>query len=124
MDAKSRDKAAEHHFERARATATGKEASRGIEETYSNPAQGAIEYNRKALAIAQANINLAFECAQELLDARSSSEVVEVMTKHARQQVQAMTEQTSELSMLAQKALTDSIRPLTTGLSSALHGAT
>jgi hypothetical protein len=108
----------------AQARHTGEEFTRRIENTYSNATQGAIEYHRKALEMAQANINSAFECAQELLGVTSPSEFIEVTTKHARQQVQAMTEQTRELSALAQKAATNGIGPLTIGLAGAFRETT
>ena len=113
---------AKHDFERA--SATGEEASRRIEDTYSKAAEDAMEYHRKALAVAQANINMAFECAQELLGVTSPSEFVEVAAKRARQQVQAVTEQTRELSALAQKAVANSIQPLTGGLTRGFRGTT
>lgn len=112
------------HQTAAQVTHTGEEFTRRIEDTYSKATQGAIEYHRKALEMAQANINSAFECARELLGVTSPSEFLEVTTKHARQQVQAMTEQTRELSMLAQKAATNGIGPLPIGLANAFRQTT
>jgi phasin len=111
-----------HTFEEA--SAAGKEAARRVEDTYSKAFQEAMDYNRKALAIAQANVDAVFECAQKLMGVRSPSEFMEVATNHARQQVQAMTEQTKELTALAQKAAVHSVEPLTSGLTSAFRGTT
>jgi phasin len=113
---------ARHTFEKT--SAAGEEATRRIEDTYAATNQVALEFHRKVLAIAQANIDAAFDCAQELLGVTSPSEFIEVATSHARQQVQAMTEQTRELAAVAQKAATDSIKPLATGFTSAFHGTT
>jgi len=76
------------------------------------------------LEIAQTNVDAAFDCAQELLGVTSPSQFFEVATNHARQQAQAMTEQTKELAALAQKAASDSIKPLAGGLTSAFPGNT
>jgi phasin len=113
---------AKHTFEKA--SAAGEEATRRIEDTYSRVAQGTIDFHRKVLEIAQANVDAAFDCAQELIGVTSPSQFFEVTTNHARQQAQAMTEQTRELAALAQKAATDSIKPLAGGLTSAFPGTT
>jgi phasin family protein len=103
---------------------TFEKASAAGEEAYSRVAQGTIDFHRKVLEIAQANVDAAFDCAQELVGVTSPSQFIEVATKHARQQVQSMTEQNRELAELAQKAATDSIKPLAGGLTSAFHGTT
>ncbi len=113
---------AKHTFEKA--SAAGEEATRRIEDTYSRVAQGTIDFHRKVLEIAQANVDAAFNCAQELVGVTSPSQFFEVTTNHAHQQAQAMTEQNRELAALAQKAATDSIKPLAGGLTSAFHGTT
>jgi hypothetical protein len=71
-----------------------------------------------------ANVDAAFDCAQELVGVTSPTQFFEVTTNHARQQTQAMTEQTRELAALAQKAATDSIKPLAGGLTSPFQGTT
>jgi hypothetical protein len=104
-------------------SASGREATRRIEDTYAVTTQGALDFHRKVLAIAQANVDAAFECAQELVGVTSPSEFIEVTTSHARRQWQAMTEQSMELSTLARNAAADSVKPLTGGLGGAFPGA-
>jgi phasin len=113
---------AKHAF--AKASAAGEEATRRIEDTYATTTQAAMDFHRKVLTIAQANVDAAFECAQQLVGVTSPSEFIEVTTSHARQQWQAMNEQTMELSTLARKAAADSIKPLTSGFAGAFPGAT
>jgi len=100
----------------------GEEAARRIENIYLGAAQGIIGFNQKALAIAQANVDAAFDCARELVGVTSPSEFIEVSTKHARQQLQAMGQQTRELAELAQKAAIESMGPFATGLGGVLLG--
>jgi phasin len=99
-----------------KATGANQEASRRLEETYSKATQGAVEYQRKAIAIVQTNVDAFFDCAQELVGVKSASEFMEVSINHACRQLETMAEQSRELASLAQKAATESIEPLTNGL--------
>jgi phasin len=100
--------------------AAGEEATHRIKNMYAGTSQTALDFHRRVLAIAQANVDAAFNCAQELVGVTSPSEFMEIATSHARQQVEAVTEQTKELTALAQKAANDSMQPLA-GLSTALQ---
>ena len=103
------------------ATEVGQEAGRRIEDSYLKATQGAIEYQRRALAIAQTNLDAALECAQALVSAKSSLEFMQMSMDHARRQFESMSNQTRELAQLAQETATSSIAPLTNGLNSALR---
>ena len=104
-----------------RATEVGQETGRRIEDSYLQATQGSIEYQRRALAIVQANFDAAFECSQALVSVKSPLEFIEVSMEHARRQFDALSNQTRELAQLAQKAATSNIEPLTNGLNSALR---
>src|SRR5712692_4205657 len=71
----------------------GEETTRRIENNYSRATQGITEFHQKLLAIAHANVDAAFDCARELVGVTSPSEFIEVSTKHARQHLQAMSQQ-------------------------------
>ena len=88
-------------------TDAAREAAGRAEASYSNAAHGALEYQRKVLEIAQANVDATFEYAHELTEVRSIPELVELSTAHARKQFEAMTAQTNELAELAQKVTTE-----------------
>ena len=100
----------------------GEEATRPIENTYSKVAQSTIEFHQKLLAIAHANVNAASDYARELVGVTSPSEFIEVSTKHARQQLHAMSQQTRELAELGQKAAIESMGPLGTMVGGTLVG--
>jgi phasin len=84
-------------------TAT-EEATDLLEDTYSTAAKGTTDYNLKLIELARANANAAFDYARELLAVKSISEVVELSTAHARQQFEALTEQTKELTALPRRS--------------------
>ena len=92
-------------------TAT-EEATDLLEDTYSTAAKGTTDYNLKLIELARANANAAFDYARELLAVKSISEVVELSTAHARQQFETLTEQTKELTALAQKVATETAEPI------------
>ena len=90
-----------------KAKAVTEKATGQLKDAYTNAAKGATDYNLKVIEIARTNTNTAFDNACELLGVKSLSEFVELSTKHARKQVEAMTAQTKELTELAQKVATE-----------------
>jgi phasin len=79
-------------------------------------AKGTADYNRKVIEVARANANAAFDYARDLLDAKSISDVAEVSSTHARKQFEAFSQQTKDLTTLAQKLAVDAAEPIKTGL--------
>jgi len=106
-------------YEKVKAAA--EEATDLLEDTYSTAAKGAADYNLKVIEAARANTNAAFDYARELLDVKSLSEVVEISTSHARKQFEALSEQTKELTALAQKVASESAEPIKTGMTKAFR---
>jgi phasin len=92
-------------YEKAKA-ATEKATDR-LKDAYTTAAKGATDYNLKVIEIARTNTNTAVDNAYELLGVKSLTEFVELSTKHARKQFEAMTAQTKELTELAQKVTTE-----------------
>jgi phasin len=91
---------AKQAYENIRA-ATG-EASNTIKNAYW-AAQGAVDYNLKLIEVACANTTAAFDYVHELLGVKSLSGFVEVSAGHARKQFEVLSEQSKELTALAQK---------------------
>src|SRR5262249_51626354 len=91
-----------------------------IKDSYSTALKGAQDYNNKLLEFAQSNSDTAFEFAQRLLRAESSSELVE-LSDAARRQSATLTEQTKELAALVQKVTLASTETLRTGTTKALR---
>jgi hypothetical protein len=67
-------------------------------------AQNARAYNVKLIEFAAINASSVFNYAQKLSRAHSPQEFADVVTNHVRDQFESLTEQTEELSALAQKA--------------------
>jgi hypothetical protein len=67
-------------------------------------AQNAGAYNVKLMEFSAINASAVFNYAQKLSRVRSPQEFADVVTNHVRDQFESLTEQTEELSALAQKA--------------------
>ena len=101
--------------------AAAEEATDALEDTYTTATKGAADYNLKVIEAARANTNAAFDYARELLDVKSLSEVVELSTAHARKQFEQLSEQTKELTTLAQRVANETTEPLRAGVSKAFR---
>src|SRR5262249_17902270 len=116
QEKKSTDKKASETARDPRETA--REAAGRAQESYSSAAEGFREYQLKLISVAQANANAIFEYAQDVLQAQSITELIELSGSHSRRQFEMMAEQTRELVSSAQKMATDAARPLTSALGS------
>jgi len=101
-------------YEKMRAAA--EDATGALEGTLSIAAKGTADYNRKVIEVARANTNAVFDYARDLLDAKSVSDVAELSTAHARKQFEALSQQTKDLTMLAEKLATATSEPIKTRL--------
>jgi phasin len=99
--------------------AAAEEATDVLETTYSTATKGASDYGLKVIEVARTNTNAAFDFAGEIMAAKTLSEVVELMSAHARKQFEALTEQSKELASLAQKVATESSEPIKSGMNKA-----
>jgi phasin len=100
--------------------AAAEEATDVLETTYSTATKGASDYGLKMIEAARVNTNAAFDFAGELMAAKTLSEIVELSSTHARKQFEALTQQSKELSALAQKVATETAEPIKSGVSKAL----
>jgi len=96
----------------SRAGESAREAAARVEESSSRAAEGFREYQLKVLSAAQANVNAIFEYAQDVIQAQSVSELMEVSATHSRRQLESMAQQSREIASAAQKLATESARPL------------
>jgi len=99
--------------------AAAEEATDVLETTYSTASKGASDYGLKMIEAARVNTNAAFDFAGELMAAKTLSEIVELSSTHARKQFEALTQQSKELSALAQKVATETAEPIKSGMSKA-----
>jgi phasin family protein len=84
-----------------------------MQQTYSAGSKGAVDFNVHLLDIAQANMNEAFDFARQLARVTSLSQFMELSAAHARKHFETLTEQTQQLTTLAQKVTTEAAQPLT-----------
>ena len=70
------------------------------------------EYNRKMIDMAHTNAEGAFDLARQLATAKGPSDIMELLTLHARKQFEMLSEQTKELAALGQKMAGESAEPI------------
>ncbi|MFZ0195086.1 MAG: phasin family protein, partial [Pseudolabrys sp.] len=75
----------------------------------------AQDYSAKVVEFARANTEAAVEFVQKLSSVKSPSEFFELSTNHSRKQFEILTEQTRELTALAQEVALAATEPLKAG---------
>jgi phasin len=95
------------------------EATKVMEQTYSAASKGLADFNLHLLEIAQTNVNATFELARQLTQVKSPTEFFELSAAHMRKQVETLTEQTQNVTTLAQKLATEATHPLQAGVTKA-----
>ena len=119
MDMKTKATATQPAEAYEKMSAATAEATDLIKDSCSTAVKGAQAYNNKLLEFAQANTNVAFEFAQKLLGVKSPTEFIELSTERARRQFETLTEQTKELTALAQRVTLATTDPLKAGVTKA-----
>ena len=100
-------------------SAASSEAADVVKNCYSTAIKGAQDYNNKVIEFTRANTNAVFDFAHRISGVKSPSEFVELSTEHARQQVETLTNQTTQLAALAQQVTLATAEPLKTGTTKA-----
>jgi phasin len=108
---------AKDNYEKMKAAA--EEATDVLETTYSTATKGAADYGLKMIETTRVNTNAAFDFVNQLITAKSISEVIELSSAHARKQFETLTVQSKELGALAQKVATDTAEPIKSGMNKA-----
>jgi phasin len=88
------------------------ETTKVMEQTYSAASKDAADFNLHLLDITQANMNATFDFARQLTRVTSLPEFFELSAAHVRKQVETLTEQTKDLTHLAQKVTSQAAQPL------------
>ena len=91
------------------------DAAQVMQNCFSTALRGMQDYNGKVLEFAQENTKSYADFVQKLAGVKSPSEFVEVSSKHAQQQLEALAEQTKQLAALAQHVTLETAEPLKTG---------
>ncbi len=100
---------AKANFENIKTSA--EEATDILEESYTRATKGGNELRVKALEATRQNVNAAFDFAVALTGVKSLSEAIELQTTHARKQFEAFSNQSKDLTQLATKIASDSVKP-------------
>ncbi|NJL50333.1 MAG: phasin [Blastochloris sp.] len=87
-----------------------------VEDTYVTASKGFSDLNIKALEAVRANINASFDFAHALLQVKTLSQAVELTSSHIRKQVEALIDQSRELTEVAQKIATETTEPIKAGV--------
>jgi phasin len=99
------------------------ETQKVMGQAYTTASKGAVDFNLHLLEAAQANMNAAFDFARQLARVTSPTEFFELSAAHTRKQLETFTEQTKQLTTLAQKAVADPAHPFQTGAATAFNQA-
>jgi phasin len=102
--------------------ATGQTAD-AMRNCCSNAVKGAQDYSNKVVEFAQTNADSTFDFARRMSGVKSPSEFFEISTEHARQQLETLAKQTTELVALAQRASLATAEPLKAGFTRSLSEA-
>ena len=90
-----------------------------MKNCYATGLKGALEYNAKVMEFAKSNTDSVFSFAKKLSDVKSPSDFLELTTDYSRQQFETLTEQTKDLTALAQKVTLATVEPLKAGVGKA-----
>jgi phasin len=107
----------------AKMKAATEEATDAMEVSYTKAAKGFSDYSLKMIEAARVNANANFDFFAELFGAKSVAKVVELSTAHARKQFEAISDQSRELTALAQQLAVETSEPIKGSVSKALHKA-
>jgi phasin len=112
---------AKDNYEKMKAAA--EEATDVLEDTYAKASKGMSDYGLKVVESARANANANFDYYTELFGAKSLAHVVELSTAHARQQFEALSAQSKELTSFVQKVAADTVEPIKGSVSKVFNKA-
>ena len=107
----------------AKAKVASEEAVDLLENTYDAAAKRAADYNHKLIDIVRTNTRAAFDNVNELLNAKSPTQFIELSTAQMRKQFEIVSGQNKELCALAQEMATEAAGAIKTGSSKAFNKA-
>ncbi|MEZ5785755.1 MAG: phasin family protein [Xanthobacteraceae bacterium] len=88
-----------------------------VERSYAMAMTDTADLHGKILQTIQANLVASFEFATALVGARSLPEMIALSTKFAQQQFETYAKQTKDFWSFGQKMISDTAKPVTSGLS-------
>ena len=85
-------------------TAAAEESARGAQQSFSAVAEGIRDFNVRLMEMAQLNTVAALDFAREMSTAKGPGEAAALWSSHTKKQFETLTEQSKELTALAQKS--------------------
>lgn len=107
----------------AKAKAAAEESIDVVEETLETVRESTLEVQHKAMDNAKANTDAAYDFFKDMFSVKSMSEAVELQTSFARQQFEMLSSQSKDLSTLAGKAVTETLKPAKQAADKAMKAA-
>ncbi len=100
------------------------ESTRAIGNGYFAAAEAVRDFNMKLIEIAQVNTMAALNLAQEVTTAKSPTEAAALWSSHAQKNFETLTDQSKQLTALAQRVVTAAAEPLRHGFAQTIPGST
>lgn len=105
-------------------SSSAERSAKSLEQNYFAAIDGVRDFNTRLIEMAQANTLAAVEMIREIATAKEPSQAAALWSSHARQHFETLSEQSRELTALAQRIATRSAEPLTRGFGAAFKGST
>jgi hypothetical protein len=105
-----------------RGSAAAHESAEGAEQSYFAAADGIRDFNVRLIEMVHANTLAALALVREISTAKGPSEAASLWSSHAQRQFETLTEQSKELTALAQRIATSSAEPIARSFGNALKG--
>ena len=90
---------------------TAQQTAGSIEERGETVRAGAKDFNARAIAYAEKNIQASLDYAQSLLNAKDVGEVLRLHTAYVQAQMRSLAEQASEMSQIVGRAALEAAKP-------------
>ena len=102
-----------HDRRLADSTIAAEESTHAMGNGYLAVAEAVSKFNMKLFEMAQSNTMAALNFAQQVTTARGPAEAASLWSSYARERFETLTDQSKELTALAQGVMTSTAEPLT-----------
>ena len=87
------------------------EATRALESAMENAHQGSLSFSKKAIDAMRSNAEIGFNHLEKMMSAKSFAEVIEMQTAYVRKQIEAVTDQATDMQSLSQSIAQELMTP-------------
>ena len=113
-----------HDRRLADSTAAAEESTRAMGNGYFAAAKAVGDFNMKLIEMAQGNTMAALNFAQQVATAKGPADAANLWSSYARERFETLTDQSRELTALAQRLMTSTAWPIANGFARTLPGST